>query len=128
MSSSIKSLSCLSFRPYGGWLSAVSETRRTYLGSGVPVNETRNRGSGSRWVLFAWLFRIKSISYPNVHPYGGWLCAVSETRRTYLGSGVPVTEARNIGSGSRGVLFAGVCSIQSLLSEFSPLWWLAVCC
>ena len=72
--------------------------------------------------------RQSNLSYLSVHPYGGWLCAVSETRRTYLGSGVPVNETRDIGSGSRWVLFAGVLSIQPLSSKFSSLWWLAVCC
>ena len=52
--------------------------------------------------------RQSNLSYLNFHPYGGWLCAVSETRRTYLGSGVTVNETRNIGSGSRGHVFAAV--------------------
>ena len=49
--------------------------------------------------------RESHVSYLNFHPDGGWLCAVSETRRAYLGFAASVNEIRNIGPDLAGSSF-----------------------
>ena len=42
-------------------------------------------------------FNQISLYYLNVHPYDGWLSAVSETRKRYLAFVAPINKTRNIG-------------------------------